>query len=296
MRTLLSAVLIGACALALASCSKYGAARAVSEASSGPVTQADLHPCDVTGKEMTDADCAAARTALDQSKPGAAAFTAPTWMFQGQEKTVTLAVSAAPAPQVAQPAASSAPAEASDTVPDTSDSSSAPASDAAAAPGHHHHHGHVALVPETPHDVAAAAAQGTGSKVIDYHPLVGHRMTADLEGGGFEITALSSHDQPVVDGAVTTWEWRVKARDFGKKTLFLKTAVVMIDSQNQTVALVPTTTPKVVDVWVGLPFFAKLPDALKWLAAVLGAAAAVVAAWRVLRKKPQDPPPGGKAP
>ncbi len=279
MRTLLSAVLIGACALALASCSKYGAARAVSEASSGPVTQADLHPCDVTGKEMTDADCAAARTALDQSKPGAAAFTAPTWMFQGQEKTVTLAVSAAPAPQVAQPAASSAPA-----------------SDAAAAAGHHHHHGHVALVPETPHDVAAAAAQGTGSKVIDYHPLVGHRMTADLEGGGFEITALSSHDQPVVDGAVTTWEWRVKARDFGKKTLFLKTAVVMIDSQNQTVALVPTTTPKVVDVWVGLPFFAKLPDALKWLAAVLGAAAAVVAAWRVLRKKPQDPPPGGKAP
>ena len=278
------AVLAGVC-LALTSCKKgVGSADDASEASSGAaVAVVELHPCDVTGTQLTVEDCDAAGRWLAESKRGTAAFNAPARMFQGQTKVVTLAVGTeAPPPSV--PAASDPVSAASDTP--ASSANSAPESSAPPAPPR-------AEIPKAddggpkPHDVAEEAApQGT---VVDYYPFVGRQMAADLEGEGFDITALSPRVQPVVDGAVTTWSWKVTAREYGQKPLIMKTTVVMTDSRGKIQPLKPTSDPKIVNVIIGpagvMQWLETGTNWLKTLAAFLAAVAAAIAAWKVLKPK-----------
>ena len=112
-RRLFFAGCAGGVALALASCGKQE--EAVGGDAGGPTTvhAADLHPCKVTGTQLTVEDCNAAQYWLDQAKAGSAAFSAPTRMLQGQTKLVTLAIGTAspPPPPVASEPARPAPAE-----------------------------------------------------------------------------------------------------------------------------------------------------------------------------------------
>ncbi|MBS0412370.1 MAG: hypothetical protein JSR86_20800 [Proteobacteria bacterium] len=259
------------------------------------VAASDLHPCTVTGTQLTVEDCQAAQYWLDQSKQGVAAFNAPTWMVQGQTRLVTLAIGVAPPPEppATTPAASAggSPADTASTQADTATHADTAATPAAKAAPHHH------FAIETPHDVVAGATVDKHEKIVDYHPFVGRQMAADLEGDGFDIKPISPRVQPIADQAVTTWEWEVKARQVGKRTLTMKTAVVMIDSQGKPQPLIPTTETKPVSVWIGfegvLDILKALPDWLKALAGVGTAAGALFAAWKWLPffRKPKDAPP-----
>ena len=293
-------------ALALTACGKQeeGAA-GVDAGGSTTVHASDLHPCKVTGTQLTVEDCSAAQYWLDQAKAGTAAFSAPTRMLQGQTKLVTLAIGTAPPPPPEPEPARSAPAAMTDEpklpkLPDVQEVSAAasqpassaaepspaiPASAAPSAPAKP-----VIRLLRTPHQVASQAAgssSGSSAQVIDYYPFVGRQMSADLTGEGFDIKSISQREQPLSDGAVTTWEWQVTARDYGKKTLIVKTAVVMMDSQGKPVPLKPTTEFKEVTVWIWfggvLELIKSLPDWLKVITAVLAGVAAVFGAWKSLK-------------
>ena len=287
MRKMIAAIALSLAALGLSSCGKSSerAAAPPTETGSVKVTPEDLHPCRVTGTQLTTEDCDAAQYWLDKSKPGTAAFNTPRWMLQGQTRMVTLAVGTKPPPPPAAGAAAGAkPAEDAST-PDTQATPDAPA---AGAPQD-------AREPPppppasvaSPHDTVAGASDEEKDRIIDYQPFVGAQMAADLEGGGFEIKALSPRVQPVADNGVTTWSWQVTAKDFGKRTLIMKTAVVMMDSQGKANPLIPTSLPKPVSVWIGLPGILKfITDAPIWLKAIAGLLAAIgaaLAAWRALK-------------
>lgn len=291
--------------VALGSCSQKAdmAQTASVSDTAAPVKAADLHPCTVTGTQLTVEDCAAAQYWLDQSKQGVAAFNAPTWMVQGQTRLVTLAIGVAPPPEppAETPAASaggssasSASTEAQTAATTAADTATTPAPKATAHP-------HATLA--TPHQVVQDATPDKHEKIVDYHPFVGRQMAADLEGDGFDIKPISPRVQPIADQAVTTWEWEVKAREVGKRTLTIRTAVVMIDSQGKPQPLIPTTQTKPVSVWIGfegvLDVLKALPDWLKALATIGTAAGALFAAWKwlpLLFRKPKDGGPPKDAP
>lgn len=250
------------------------------------VQASDLHPCEETGTQLTIEDCEAAKYWLHKAKVGTAALSAPTRMWQGQTKRITLAVGTAPPPKQsteAQPEPAQPPPEAE---PHRSQDgklklTQVPMSSATAAPK--------SKVGKTPHQKAEEAADKKDFQVIDYYPFVGRRMSADLSGGGFDIKRISDYSQMVSDGAVTTWEWEVTAKDYGRKKLVIKTAVEMIDSRNQHVPLKATTEYKEIYVIIGpdgvLDWIKSLPDWLKGIAAVITGVGALGAAWRKLREK-----------
>jgi hypothetical protein len=280
--------------IAAASCAKSSNTNTDTDASSSvEVNLVDLHPCDVTHTSLTDEDCAAAGRWLAEAKTGTAAFSAPARMIQGQSRVVTLAMGTqAPPPPQPQPAESAAPSSEPEAV---SGSDAAPAvSDqgpAEAAPKIKEHHAPLttadAETSPTPHDVAAAAAPG--AKVIDYYPLVGRMMQAKLEGEGFDITPMSAAEQLVADGAVTTWTWKVTAKEYGNKPLVMKTAVVMKDSRGQTQQLSPFSDTKVVYVIIGvqgvIDWLKDWTNLLKVLGGFIGALAAVVLAVKTFDKR-----------
>lgn len=293
----------GALLVALGSCNpKDEKAQNVSATdNSGLVNVGDLHPCRVTGTQLTIEDCGAAQYWLDQSKQGVAAFNAPTWMVQGQTRLVTLAIGVAPAPEPAAETPATSAGDSSAQSSSTEAETAATGADTAATPppkvAFHHH-----IAVETPHQAVADATTDKHEKIVDYHPFVGRQMAADLEGDGFDIKAISPRVQPIADQAVTTWEWEVKARKIGKRTLTMKTAVVMIDSQGKPQPLIPTTETKPVSVWIGfegvLDLLKALPDWLKALAAIGVAAGGLFAAWKGLPffRRPKDGAPVKDAP
>ncbi len=276
--------------MVLVACKKLPAGAEDSDApSSLQLTAADLHPCDVTGTQLTYEDCDAAGRWVAESKRGTAAFNAPARMIQGQSKIVTLAVGTQ-APPPPPPSAADAPAPAGNAAQAASDLEQT-ASDAGRPPAKAAEPTVVDTGP-SPHDVAAAAAPD--AKVIDYYPFVGHQMAADLEGGGFDISPLSPRIQPVMDGAVTTWSWKVTAREYGQKPLIMKTTVVMTDSRGKTQPLKPTSDPKMVTVIIGpmgvLNWFTTGTNWLKAIGAFLVALAGAVTAWKALKPKPPAQP------
>ena len=287
MRRVSFAIAVVTACLSLSACGKNGAASDTSESASGSavVTEADLHPCDVTHTSMTDEDCAAAKRWLAEAKTGTAAFAAPARMIQGQTRVVTLAISPESPPPPAVDASASGASAVSDQV--AAGSSAAPASEQpppeapeALAPKRAEDKGPNA------HDVAAETAPG--SKVVDYHPLVGRLMQAKLEGEGFDIMPLSAAEQLVSDGSVTTWTWRVTAKEYGNKPLIMKTAVIMKDSRGQTQQLSPFSDTKVVNVIIGVQgvvdWLKDWTNLLKVLAGFLAAVTAVVLAVRTFGK------------
>jgi hypothetical protein len=245
----------------------------------------DLHPCEVTGTQLTEEDCKAARYWLDKAKKGTAAVGVPTWMLQGQTKIVTLAVGTMPPPEVPanrqskpEPPRSSEPLSESPSKPEP-----APDSTSTYEPQPKPTH-----PVETPHDVVKKAGGSKKQEIIDYYPFVGRRMSAELHGEGFKIKPLFDRsDQPLVDNAVTTWEWKITAKDYGKKTLILKTNVVMINSRGEPEPLEPTTEYREIVVYIGVDGIfngiKSLPDWLKVIAAILMGVSAVAGAWKSLK-------------
>ena len=272
--------------LALGSCGQTGQTSGSEGSDNTEVQAVVLHPCKVTGTQLTDEDCQAAQYWLDKASQGTAAFNAPKRMFQGQTKLVTLAIGTAPPQSQASPTPSQSTSENS-----AEDNSNAVAPQPTPKPD--------PQTAPTPHDVVAGAAE-PNSNIVDYHPFVGRQMAADLEGDGFDVKLLSPRVQPVSDESVTTWEWQVTARRYGQRTLVIKTAVVMIDSQGRPQPLVPTSDSKLVSVWIGpqgiLDMLTEMPNWLKAITAILVALAGTLAAWRGLRGKSVRKASGDKPP
>ncbi|MFA6113045.1 MAG: hypothetical protein WC729_03615 [Sphingomonas sp.] len=238
-----------------------------------------LRPCRVTGTRLTEEDCADAQYWLDQSRRGNASFKAPAKMRQGETTFVTLALGTAPVPPptptpTPTPVASPGPVTGNETTPEDG----SPAGNETAAirplPGD-----------RTPHDLAEDGG-GTG-RTVDYHPFVGQKMKATLEGAGFEVKPLSPEIQTVTEGSNAIWRWSVTARSRGDLSLILRTTVVMIDSQGNAQELRPTVEPQPIHVSIGAStiwnWLTDLPNWLKALTTILVAAAALVAAWKGLR-------------
>ena len=243
------------------------------------VAAGSLHPCRLTGTRLTEEDCADAQYWLDQSRRGNASFKAPAKMRQGETTYVTLALGTAPVPPptptpTPTPVASPTAATGNETAPDDG----TPAGNETAAirpfPGD-----------RTPHDMAEGGG-GTGT-TVDYHPFVGQKMKATLEGAGFEVKPLSPEIQTVAEGSNAIWRWSVTARDRGDLSLILRTTVVMIDSQGNAQELRPTVEPQPIHVSIGTAtlwtWLTGFPDWLKAITAILVGAAALVAAWKGLR-------------
>ena len=243
------------------------------------VSAASLRPCRVTGTRLTEEDCADAQYWLDQSRRGNASFKAPAKMRQGETTYVTLALGTAPVPTptptpTPTPVASPTPSTGNETAPDDG----TPAGNETAAirpfPGD-----------RTPHDLAEGAG-GTGA-TVDYHPFVGQKMKATLEGAGFDVKPLSPEIQTVSEGSNALWRWSVTARSRGDLSLILRTTVVMIDSQGNAQELRPTVEPQPIHVSIGTAtlwtWLTGFPDWLKAITAILVGAAALVAAWKGLR-------------
>src|SRR6185503_13050490 len=123
---------------------------------------------------------------------------------------------------------------------------------------------------------------------VQYTPLVGRFMRAELHGNGFEITPLSEPSQEVLQDSVTTWSWRVEAREGGQRALTLTTVVEGCTESGECYPLRSTSQNYDVTVRVGLlgqaqDFLAAVPTWLQLAAGVIGGLAALVGAWFGLR-------------
>jgi hypothetical protein len=131
-------------------------------------------------------------------------------------------------------------------------------------------------------------------KTVEFAPIVGHHMAAELSGDGFGIVAKSPREQEVLPQSLTTWEWSVTPKVKGLHTLILKTVVEAKLSDGKRYALRRLTTNKTIEVTVDpvdevLDFF---DLAIIWLkktenllAAVVGLVTAAMALWLALRKR-----------
>lgn len=138
--------------------------------------------------------------------------------------------------------------------------------------------------PPSPEDVVDPLQGETQT----FTPLVGRYMRAELLGNGFEITPLTDASQEVLADSVTTWSWRVVAREGGQRSLTLRTVVEGCTAQGQCYPLRSTSQNYDVTVEVGLlgqaqDFLTAAPTWLRLLAGVLTALAVLVGAWFGLR-------------
>ena len=141
--------------------------------------------------------------------------------------------------------------------------------------------------------VAKTVGQLPGS-ATQYDLPVGRFMTAELYGEGFDIDPKGPQSKEVSAQSVTTWEWKLTAREEGLRTLVLKTSVDAIGGDGKRVVLRSSTKDQGVHVKVGTwdhlwAVLTRLPDWLKAITAVvtaLGALATAVLAFRAVFKKP----------
>lgn len=301
MQSIKSAGAVTLAVLVLLACSESVAppGKPPATTTSTAVPLSDLHPCKATATDLTTDDCQAAQYWMDQAKKGTADVSAPSWMLQGQTRTVTLAVGTqAPAQDAAAAVSSSPPADAA-AAPTPTAEASVPAVEDPAKPKPDHkpsvgdatkeiRHEHLVVkeeAPQTPREVAIEASDKKNSQIAEYHPLVGKQLSANIESQDFDVHPLSPTVQQLTDSSVTTWEWEITAKRFGSDSkFFIKTAVAMIDSQGKTVLLSPSTEVHKVNVWIGpsgiLDSLNSFPDWLKIIATILGGVAGVIAAWK----------------
>jgi hypothetical protein len=158
---------------------------------------------------------------------------------------------------------------------------------------------------QTPAQVIAALP-GTP---VNFTPKVGRHMSAELSGAGFDISPSGPQTMDLGDG-VTTWEWKVTAKEEGAKTLVLKTVVNGVDAKGDLVALQSTVKDVPITVKVGawqtaLDLLSGLPAYLNQIKLVLLALTGVVGAalglWAALHgrrrsgrtRMPKSPPAKG---
>ncbi|MBL8543210.1 MAG: hypothetical protein JNJ63_05330 [Hyphomonadaceae bacterium] len=282
---------VAALVLALAACgqapeqaAEEAPGASMSETSSDTPEAAPF--CAEVGRRVSPADCADLGQLAATAEAGAAAFNAPDPMQRGDIHTLQLAISYAPP----------APSESAAATDPGSETSTAELNNAGSVTDQLS--GGCRFNPETGQSECSAPspAPATPEEIVDplqgetvqFTPLVGRFMRAELIGTGFEITPLTPASQEVLHDSVTTWSWRVVAQEGGQRTLTLRTVVEGCTADGQCYPLRSTSQNYDVHVTVGLlgqaqDVLTAAPTWLRLLAGVLTALAVLVGAWFGLR-------------
>ena len=251
-------------ALMLAACSEAPQQSAPAASESAPaaaVAEAEQTVfCPEIERRWSAQECQDFTNLARSVEAGAAAFNAPDPMQRGQTHTLQLAVSYAPPEPREQASAELERPPASDPQPLTPSETIEP------LPG----------------------------RTVEFTPLVGRFMRAELTGAGFDIAPVGPASREVLPDSVTTWSWQVTARQRGVQALTLTTVVegcpadggacipLRSTTQNYTVNVAVSPIGEVRDVLAGMPDWIKLASAL--IAAFAGLVAAVFSLRSVLRK------------
>lgn len=242
--------------------------------------------CDEVGRRVSQQDCDDFNALARDAQTGVAAFNAPKDLKRGETHMLQLAISYAPPPppqiQVTPPAG-----ETTTTTTQSEDEEQArrdAPTPADAGPAHHAHHAATTESgppqPETPSETV----QNLPGETVQFTPLVGRFMKAELSGGGFTITPQSPPTQEVQKDSVTTWSWRVVAREGGVQPLTLTTVVEGCTADHtECIPLRTTTQNYTVNVAVGpldqvRDFLGTVPDWLKLITGVIVALTSLIAA------------------
>jgi len=205
--------------------------------------------CAEVARRVSASDCATYEELAASASRGMAAFNTPNPMQRGETHVLQLAISAPRLP--------------------------APAPDAAAN----------ALPADDPTSVVDPLPGAT----VEFEPLVGRFMRAELSGVGFDITPQSSAQQEVTPASVTTWSWQVVAREGGQRALTLTTVVEgCTESHSECIPLRSTTTNYTIDVEVrpldrARDFLAGVPEWVKIASGIIAALAGLIFALVSLR-------------
>lgn len=251
--------MLAACMLALAACGQTTTPDE-SPASSTPSTTSEAPPpppedalqfCDEVGRRVSQADCAVYENLAQSATRGMAAFNAPDPMQRGETRMLQLAISFAP------------PAAASDNSVKPADTLD---------------------VPQTPSETV----EGLPGETVEFQPLVGRFMRAQLTGVGFDVTPQSPARQEVTPESVTTWTWQVVARQGGARALTLTTVVEGCGASGECLPLRSTTQNYNVNVEVSTmdkvrDFLSGMPDWIKIVSAIIAAIAGLIIASLSLR-------------
>ncbi|HWA00475.1 MAG TPA: hypothetical protein VG841_09205 [Caulobacterales bacterium] len=285
-RAVVIAALLGAASCGQSATTEEQAAPAPSvDAGGGPTIF-----CEEVGRRISQQDCDDFNALARDAQAGVAAFNAPKDMRRGETHTLQLAISYAPPQvQIAPPVSAQTPTEDAPAANEEMPPPPAPAmaddehavrrEDAASGPG-----GVTAAQAGPPRaQTPAETVEGLPGDTVQFTPLVGRFMKADLTGVGFDITAASPATQEVTKDGVTTWSWRVVAREGGIRSLTLTTVVQGCTAQGECVPLRTTTQNYTVSVSVSpidkvRDFLVGAPDWLKIITAVIVALTSLIAA------------------
>ena len=250
--------------LVLAACGQVAQQSAPAESESvAPAASAQAEStvfCPEIARRWSAQECEDFTNLARSAEAGAAAFNAPDPMERGETHTLQLAVSYAP------------PEREEDGAPP-------PATDPHA------------LTPGETVDPLPGAT-------VEFTPLVGRFMRAELTGSGFDIAPVGAASREVLPDSVTTWSWQVTARQRGTQALTLTTVVegcpanggacipLRSTTQNYTVNVAVSPVGEVRDVLAGMPDWIKLGSAI--IAAFAGLVTAVFSLRGALRKSGRE--------
>lgn len=234
-----------------------------------PSTDALNKYCDELQRMVPESDCTLARELVARADAGIGAFNAPSPIKRGETVLIQLVLAMAPPP---------APAEMPREIEKKKDSADETL-----------RHGAPPAQP-TP----AQTVDPLPGETVEFTPIVGRHMAAELSGEGFDIVAKSPREQDVLPQSQTSWEWLVTPHVKGLHTLTLKTFVEAEFSDHKRLALRSLTTNKTIEVTVTPMGVVSdvIDSAIVWLKktenllkAVAGLVAAAVALWLALRKR-----------
>jgi hypothetical protein len=134
-----------------------------------------------------------------------------------------------------------------------------------------------------------------GGRPTPYGLPIGRFMSAELLGEGFDIDPKGPQSKEVPMDSVTTWEWKITAREEGLRTLILKTTVNAVAPDGRYLPLRSSTKNQSIHIKVSAwdrfwNIIAKLPGWLKAITAVVTAAGALIAAILGLRHRAKKEP------
>lgn len=249
--------------------------------------------CEEIERRVAAADCAYFTELANRAEAGVAAFNAPGHMTRGESVTISLAIGYPPPPPPPEPAATVEETPADEVVaeetPAAAEQEPAPAADDVVPGGDQEQTRTTEAEPPPPPPpplTPAEAVEDLPGETVEYTPLIGRFMRAELShDGGFEVTQMSPASQEVIPGDVTIWTWRVRAREDGVRRLELKTVVEGCSDEARTTCYPLVTTRQVYDVnitigWLGRvqDTLTALPDWIKLVTAVVVALTALIGA------------------
>lgn len=243
-------------ALALLSCGQAPPAsedeRTLEEVSGRDVETQEAIFCAEIERRIGVQECDDLTTLADRAALGAAAFNTPNPMRLGEAHTLQLAISFAPSPEPETPddvldVQEAAPSEGEAPLDATSDVGGEFGAGAEARAVEDR-----PSLSSPPPPSVSETVDALPGETVEYAPIVGRSMRAELSGAGFDITPLSPASQGVFEDSVTTWEWQVIARTGGARSLTLKTYVEYCNAEGECEQLRSTTHNHQVEVTVGL--------------------------------------------